>query len=168
MRRRAFIAATALAGAATGLLQPQRPAGAQPATRRVARVAWLGWSGDTSAQPSLALAALREGLAALPDTLINRLARPLAEFNTRRRLPSISGWAEFAQAGNLLSYGPVYSDFHRQMTGHGDKILRGARAADFLVERPTRFQFVANRRAAREMGLALPPSLLVRADEVIG
>ncbi len=109
-----------------------------------------------------------DALLAFPDTLINSLARPLAEFNTRRRLPSISGWAEFAQAGNLLSYGPVYRDFFHHMAGHVDRILRGARAGDLPVERPTRFEFVVNRGAAKAIGLVLPQSLLVRADEVIG
>lgn len=109
-----------------------------------------------------------DALLAFPDTLINRLARPLAEFNARHRLPSISGWAEYALAGNLLSYGPIYRDFFRQLAGYADRLLRGAKAAELPVERPTRFEFVVNRRAAQAMGLNLPPSLLVRADEVIG
>jgi putative tryptophan/tyrosine transport system substrate-binding protein len=109
-----------------------------------------------------------DALLAFPDTLINRLARPLAEFNTRHRLPSMSGWAEYAEAGNLLSYGPVYHDFFRHQAALVDKLLRGARAADLPVERPTRFEFVVNRGAALAMGLVLPPQVLLRADKVIG
>ena len=109
-----------------------------------------------------------DALVAFPDTMVNQLARRLAEFNTRRRLPSISGWAEYAQAGNLMSYGPSYREFHRHSADYVDRLLRGAVAAELPVERPTRFELVLNRKAAQEIGLALPQSLVVRADEVIG
>lgn len=109
-----------------------------------------------------------DALVAFPDTMVNQLARRLAEFKTRRRLPSISGWAEYAQAGNLMSYGPPYGAYFAHCADFVDKLLRGASAAELPVERPTRFELVLNRRVARDIGLTLPQALLARADEVVG
>lgn len=106
-------------------------------------------------------------LLAFPDTLINAQARNIANFAARRRIPSISGWAEFAQAGNLLSYGPNLRDYYRHLAGYANKLLRGAHPIDLPVEQPTRFELVVNLRAAKALGITLPRSLLLRADEVI-
>ncbi len=108
-----------------------------------------------------------DGLVAFPDTLINVAAKPVAEFCARQKMLAISGWAEFAAAGNVLSYGPSYHDFIRLTARFVDKLLKGARAAELPVEQPTRFELVLNRRAARAIGLPVPQALLVRADEVI-
>lgn len=108
-----------------------------------------------------------DGLVAFPDTLINVAAKPVAEFCARQKMPAISGWSEFAAAGNVMSYGPSYHDFIRMTARFVDKLIKGARAAELPVEQPTRFELVLNRRAARAIGLPVPQALLVRADEVI-
>lgn len=105
-----------------------------------------------------------DALLAIPDNLVNRLAKPIAEFTSARRLPTMSGWSEFVEAGNLLSYGPNFAGFFRQMGAMADRLLRGARAADIAVELPREIELVVNTRVARAIGLELPPSLLLRAD----
>jgi putative ABC transport system substrate-binding protein len=106
-------------------------------------------------------------LLAFPDTLINRQAKAIAEFAIGRRLASISGWAEFAHAGNLMSYGPNHRDFFRHTATFVDRILKGAKPGDLPVEQPTKFEFVVNLKTAKALGLAVPQSILLRADEVI-
>lgn len=107
-------------------------------------------------------------LLAFPDTLVNRQAGVIARFTTQQRLPAISGWSEFALAGNLLSYGPRHREYFRHAAVYVDKILRGAKPAELPVEQPVRFELVLNQKAARAIGLAVPQALQVRADEVIG
>ncbi|MEN9631570.1 MAG: hypothetical protein RJA10_4798 [Pseudomonadota bacterium] len=105
-----------------------------------------------------------DALLAIPDNLINRLAQPIAEFAAARKLPTMSGWSEFVDGGNLLSYGPNYAAFFRQMGAMANRLLRGARAADTAVELPREIELVVNTRVARAFGLELPASLLLRAD----
>jgi ABC-type uncharacterized transport system substrate-binding protein len=82
-------------------------------------------------------------------------------------VPTISGWAEFTEAGNLMSYGPSLRGFNRHLAVYVDKILRGARPADLPIEQPTVFEFVVNLKAAKALGIKIPQSVLVRADRVI-
>jgi putative ABC transport system substrate-binding protein len=107
-------------------------------------------------------------LVSFTDGLVTSQAAAIAEFSRRQRLPSISGWAEFAQAGNLMSYGPSYREFYRRSASYVDRLLRGAQAAELPVEQPTRFELVLNRTTAHSIGVKLQPSLLTRADEVLG
>ncbi|MGH6892920.1 MAG: ABC transporter substrate-binding protein, partial [Dongiaceae bacterium] len=112
----------------------------------------------------------REGsgaLVAIPDALINNQAKAVAEFAVSRRIPTMSGWAEFVEAGNLLSYGPSLRGWYRHMSVYADKLLRGAKPADLPVEQPTVFEFVVNLRTAKALGLKVPQSILLRADRVI-
>lgn len=83
------------------------------------------------------------------------------------RLPTIYGYREYVAAGGLLSYGPNYPDLFRRAADYVDKILRGAKPADLPVEQPTKFDLVVNLQTARALGLTVPSTLLVRADEVI-
>lgn len=106
-------------------------------------------------------------LLAVPDNLINSQAPALARFTSARRLPSISGWAAFAEAGNLMSYGPNVHAYFRQMAAIADRLLRGARAADLAVEQPRDIELVINARVARALGLTLPAELQLRADRWI-
>jgi putative tryptophan/tyrosine transport system substrate-binding protein len=108
-----------------------------------------------------------EALVAFPDTLINQQAKPVAAFCTQARLPSISGFSEFAVAGNLMSYGPSLAEFYRQLARYADKILRGAKPADLPVEQPTRLSLTLNMNAATSIGLSVPQSLRLRADEIL-
>ncbi len=92
--------------------------------------------------------------------------RRLADFAAQRRLPS-AGFKEFAQAGGLMAYGVDFAELYRRAAVFVDKILRGAKPPDLPVEQPTRFDLVINLKTAKTLGLTIPQSLLMRADEVI-
>jgi putative ABC transport system substrate-binding protein len=83
------------------------------------------------------------------------------------KLPTIGGAAEAVPSGLLLSYGPDFLDYQRMAAVYVDKILKGAKPADLPVEQPTRLKLVINLRVARALGLAMPPTLLMAADEII-
>jgi putative ABC transport system substrate-binding protein len=83
------------------------------------------------------------------------------------RAPVVSGWPVFAESGALCTYGPQLADSYRRLAGYVDRILKGAKPADLPIEQPTKFETVINLRTAKALGLAIPPSLLVSADEVI-
>lgn len=91
----------------------------------------------------------------------------IAAWAIKHRLPVVSGWAQFAEGGNLLSYGPNLRDSCRRLAGYVDKILKGARPADIPVELPTRVELVVNLKAARALGVTVPRTVLLRADHVI-
>ena len=91
----------------------------------------------------------------------------VASLALRHRLPTMCGMREFLDAGALLSYGPSFVwEFQRAGT-YIDKILKGEKPADIPVEQPTKFELVVNLKAAKAIGLTIPPSFLLRADEVI-
>jgi len=91
----------------------------------------------------------------------------IVQLMLRHRLPSISVLNEFAESGGLMSYGANLSEIYRQAAGYVDRILRGAKPADLPVERPTKFELVINVKTAKALGLTIPRSLLLRADQVI-
>jgi putative ABC transport system substrate-binding protein len=91
----------------------------------------------------------------------------IAELAAKHRLPAIYGGREFVEAGGLMFYGPNFTDIYRRAATYVDKIFRGAKPADLPVEQPTKFEFVINGKAAKALGLEVPASLLIRADEVI-
>ena len=97
--------------------------------------------------------------------LHNRIA--IAEFANKHRLPSVNAYRELVEAGGLMSFGPSYEDMHRRAATYVDKILKGAKPADLPVEQPTKFLLLINLKAAKTLGLTVPSSLLVRADELI-
>jgi putative ABC transport system substrate-binding protein len=119
-----------------------------------------------------ALAALArdrpEALVLPADTLIHGQRARIAEFALKQRLPSVAAWREFADAGGLMVYGVSIPDIFRRSVGYIDKILKGAKPADLPVEQPTKFEFVLNLKTAKALALTIPPSVLLRADEVIG
>lgn len=108
-----------------------------------------------------------QGLVVVPDTLTLSQGKVIAEFCQKHALPAISGWGEFAEAGNVMSYGPILHDVYAKLAGYADRILRGAKPADLPVENPTRFELVVNLKAAQAIRLAMPQSVLVRADRLI-
>jgi len=108
-----------------------------------------------------------EAIVAFPDALIMSQASALASFSRRHRIPAVSGWSEFADEGNLLTYGPNLRQTWRQAAGFVDRLLRGARAAELPVEQPAHYELVVNLKAAAALGLTLPPSMTMRAERLI-
>jgi putative ABC transport system substrate-binding protein len=107
------------------------------------------------------------GLIVVTDAIFNTHAPRIAQLAARHRLAVISGSRDITAAGALMSYGVLFPDMMRRAAAYVDKILRGAKAADLPIEQATRFDMVVNRRAAKVLGLTIPPSLLLRADQVI-
>jgi putative tryptophan/tyrosine transport system substrate-binding protein len=91
----------------------------------------------------------------------------IIDFGMSQRAPVISGWSIFAKSGALCSYGPQLSSSYRRLAYYVDRIHRGAKPADLPIEQPTQFELVLNLRTAKALDLAMPSSLMVRADEVI-
>ena len=83
------------------------------------------------------------------------------------RLPSMSDFPEYVEAGGLMSYGPNFPDLFRRAAGYVDKILRGARPGDIPVEQPTKFDLIINLITAKALGLDVSPTLLARTDKVV-
>ena len=95
------------------------------------------------------------------------LAKRIADFTVEHHLPATSMFRRFAEAGGLMSYGPNQPEYYKRLSVYIDKVLKGAKPADLPIEQPTRFDFVINLRTARALGLTIPQSILLRADEVI-
>ena len=91
----------------------------------------------------------------------------IAEFAIKNGVPTISSWEDFAIDGNLMTYGPNLRESGRSVATYVDKILKGTKAADLPVEQPKKPQLVINLKTAKQLGLAIPQSSLLRADEVI-
>ena len=108
-----------------------------------------------------------DGLLQLESFFFTTHRTRLVEMTVKSRLPAIYGNREYVEAGGLISYGVHFPDVYRRAATHVDKILKGAKPADLPVEQPTKFEFVVNSRTAKALGLTIPPSLLLRADQVI-
>lgn len=93
--------------------------------------------------------------------------KPIAQFAIKYRLPAIYQENEFVDEGGLMSYGPDYSDLYRRAAYYVDRILKGAKPADLPIEQPKKFEFVVNLNTAKQIGLTVPPNVLVRADRVV-
>jgi putative ABC transport system substrate-binding protein len=106
-------------------------------------------------------------LLVLSDSVFNFHRTRLANLAARNRLPAAYGVRESVEAGGLMSYGPSFLDFYRRSAAYVDKILKGAKPADLPVEQPTKFELVINLRAAKALGLEVPPLLIAQADELI-
>jgi putative ABC transport system substrate-binding protein len=113
---------------------------------------------------------VRERVEALQigvDPLFGNHVDQLVALAARHKVPTIYPWREFTAAGGLMNYGSSIPDAFRQVGVYTGQILKGAKPADLPVQRPTKLQFVLNLKAAKALGLTIPPTLLARADEVI-
>jgi putative ABC transport system substrate-binding protein len=108
-----------------------------------------------------------DGLLLLSSPLVSINSKQLAELTLQHRLPAISLFANFARAGGLVSYGPNLDEFYHETGIMAAKVLKGAKPADLPAERPTRFELIVNAKTAKSLGLAIPPTLIALADEVI-
>ena len=114
--------------------------------------------------------AKREGAQAFITTtgpLLNTQHRQVLDFAAKNRLPAMYAASEFVEASGLMSYSPNYADSWRRAADFVDKILKGTKPADIPVEQPTKFEFVVNLKAAKQIGITVAPNVLVRADKVI-
>jgi putative tryptophan/tyrosine transport system substrate-binding protein len=115
-----------------------------------------------------ALAAARPGaLIVLADRIYLHNRARIVDFAARQRLPAVYAYRELVDAGGLMSFGPDYAEMHRRAAAYVDKILKGANPGELPIEQPTKFRLLINLRTARALDLAIPQSLLLRADEVI-
>jgi len=115
-------------------------------------------------------AAMRERAEALvvaSSRFMNSNRPRVEEFARRQRIPLVTGWGPWARAGSLMSYGPDLDTLARRAAAHVDKILKGAKPADLPVEQPTKFELVINLKTAKALGLTIPQSVLMRADQII-
>jgi len=112
-------------------------------------------------------AAGADAMIALPDALVMLRRKQIIEFAARQRIPVISGWSEFAKSGGTMTYGPNLKASFQRLAIYVDKILKGANPGELAVEQPTKFELVINLKAAKAIGLPIPPLFLARADEVI-
>ena len=106
-------------------------------------------------------------LLVLTDSVFLGQRRRVTDLAAKSRVPALYSQKEFVDDGGLVSYGPNLSDMFRRAATHVDKILRGAKASDIPIEQPTKFELVINLTTAKALGITIPQSLLLRADEII-
>jgi len=158
------------------LLNPRNPMHALSRDRRLKGASEQGLETvevQASAREELEPAfreAVRHGVGAMfvgGDPLTTSNGELIAELALRHRLPTMFLFSKNVAAGGLMSYGADTLDLSRRAAGYVDRILKGARPADLPIEQPTKFDLVINLKTAKALGLAIPQSLLVRADRVI-
>ena len=108
-----------------------------------------------------------DAIVVFGDTMVLRQASRVVALAAEHRLPAMYLFGQFTNVGGLISYGPDLADLFRRAGGYVDNILKGTKPADLPVEQPTKFELVINMKTAKALGLTVPPSLLVRADNVI-
>jgi putative tryptophan/tyrosine transport system substrate-binding protein len=107
------------------------------------------------------------GLVVMPGSFIIAHRAPIISAAARNKIPAVYPFSYYARDGGLLSYGPDVVDIYRRAASYVDRILRGAKPGDLPVQFPTKFEMVLNLKTANSLGLTVPPSILLRADEVI-
>jgi putative ABC transport system substrate-binding protein len=106
-------------------------------------------------------------LIQIDDAMFTSHREKLVELATRYRIPGAYGFREFVEIGGFVAVGPSYSELYRRAGSYLDKILKGVKPADLPVEQASKFEFIVNLKAAKALGIEVPPMLLARADEVI-
>ncbi len=108
-----------------------------------------------------------DGLLVVNDPMLFAQRGRIVALAAKARLPGIYEWREFSEAGGLMSYGADLSEMYQRLAAYVEKILKGAKPADLPIEQPTKFKLVINLKAAKALGVTIPQSVLIRADEVI-
>lgn len=108
-----------------------------------------------------------QGLIVLPHPVMLTNQTLIVELAARHRLPAMYPWREFTERGGLMAYSPNRTEMYRRSATFVDKILRGAKPGDLPIEQPTKFELVINAKTAKALGLTIPPSLMLRADEIL-
>jgi putative tryptophan/tyrosine transport system substrate-binding protein len=106
-------------------------------------------------------------LLVLADRLFLHHRARIMDFATKQRLPGVHAYVELVEAGGLMSYGPSYAGMHRRAAYFVDRILKGTKPVDLPVEAPAKFELVVNLKAAKQIGVTIPPNVVYRADRVI-
>ena len=106
-------------------------------------------------------------LVVLPGGFMTTHRKRIVELAAKNRIPAVYGNRRFVEAGGLMSYGAVRSEDFPRAAYYVDRILKGAKPAELPVEQPTKFELVINLKTAKQIGLTIPPNVLVRADRVI-
>jgi putative ABC transport system substrate-binding protein len=127
----------------------------------------VGRSGEYVDAFSAIARARADAVIVLSDPEFFRERRVLIDLAAEKRTPACYEWREFVEAGGFLSYGSNFQDVAARAAVYVDRILRGAKPVDLPVEQPTKFELVINLKTAKALGLTIPPSLLLRADQVI-
>jgi putative ABC transport system substrate-binding protein len=128
---------------------------------------WVDGPSDYAAAFEVMRSSGTEALVLVPTPEINRDTEQLGALATKAGLPTIGGHRESAQRGLLIGYGPSLTELRQQVASYIERILNGAHAGELPFQGPTRIDFVINMRTAKALGLTIPPSLLVGADEII-
>ena len=108
-----------------------------------------------------------DSLLVVLSPLVTLQSKRIAELALKHRLPGMYPTRQFAEEGGIAAYGPLISDLYRRAATYVDKILKGRKPADLPVEQPTKFEFVINLKAAKQIGVTIPPNVLARANQVI-
>jgi putative ABC transport system substrate-binding protein len=108
-----------------------------------------------------------QAISLFADGFAIQYRQRIIDYGMKHRAPVISGWPIFARSGAICSYGPKLTESYRRLAYYVDRILKGAQASDLPIERPTKFEMVVNTKTAKTLGLTLPNSIIVSADEVI-
>ena len=107
------------------------------------------------------------GLIVLRNVIASAYLARIVDSTAKSRLPTMYTQSDYVDAGGLMSYGPNLANLYRRAAVYVDKILKGTKPAELPVEQPTKFQFIINLKAAKQIGLTIPPTVLARADKVI-
>ena len=107
------------------------------------------------------------GLFVLSSAILNRDQAQIIQLAAKHRLPAVYEWREQAEAGGLMSYGSSLIELSKRVADYVDRILKGAQPADLPIEQPTKFELVINLKTAKTLGLTIPQSLLLRADQIL-
>jgi putative ABC transport system substrate-binding protein len=108
-----------------------------------------------------------QAISLFADGFAIQYRQRIIDFGMKHRAPVISGWPVFVRSGAICSYGPKLSESYRRLAYYVDRVLKGAKPSDLPIERPTKFELVVNMKTANALGLTVPNSILVSADEII-